>query len=267
MYWRLFIVLSFLIGGALPAGAQSSTSPSNIYIFPLFADGSAGGTTYRSTVKVTRLSSATTSLCTLTQRNTSASLTGATGYFYPAYTVDAGFSPASQNLINFYPFLPWEILRSSGQSALLTGYAKLSCPETVLPQVQISLSDSKNNKLGEATIVPATQGVSFQFLIDRRDGTRLGFSLINDSNTGGQYALVARDQFNFEVTRQSNFIIEPWSQVSGFVDQMLTLPADFVGSIEVVGATSGEQNYAVGLQYTGTVFTTVQPLVRSTPLP
>jgi hypothetical protein len=266
MYWRVFIVSLFLIAAAPRADAQSSTSSSNLYVFPLFANGSAGGTTYRSTVKVTRLSSATTSLCTLTQRNTSASFTGATGFFYPAYTVDSGFSPASQSLINFYPYLPWEILRTSGQSALQTGYAKLSCPETVLPQVQISLSDSQNNKLGEATIAPATQGVSFQFLIDRRDGTRLGFSLINDSNTGGEYALVARDQFNFEVTRQY-FIIEPWSQVSGFVDQMLTLPSNFVGSIEVVGVTSGEQNYAVGLQYTGTVFTTIQPLVRSKPLP
>jgi hypothetical protein len=265
MYWRLFIVSLFLIVWAPRAGAQSSTV-SNVYVFPLFADGTAGGNTYRSTVKVTRLSSSTTIQCTLTQRNTSASFTGATGYFYPAYTVDAGFSPASESLINFYPFLPWEILRTSGQSALTTGYAKLSCPATVQPQVQISLSDSKNNKLGEATIGPATQGASFQFLIDRRDGTRLGFSLINDSPTGGQFALIARDQFNFEVTRQYD-IIEPWSQVSRFVDQMLTLPSDFVGSVEVVGVTSGEQNYAVGLQYTGTVFTTIQPLVRSTPLP
>jgi hypothetical protein len=94
----------------------------------------------------------------------------------------------------------------------------------------------------------------------------LGFSLINDSATGGQFALIARDQFNFEVTRQYD-IIQPWSQVSRFVDEMLQLPANFVGTVELVGVTSGEQNYAVGLQYTGTVFTTIQPLVRSTPLP
>jgi hypothetical protein len=61
-------------------------------------------------------------------------------------------------------------------------------------------------------------------------------------------------------------VIEPWSQVSRFVDQMVALPSNFVGSIELVGV-SGGQNYAVGLQYTGTVFTTVQPLVRDTPLP
>jgi len=264
MSWRLFIVSLFLIGWAPPAGAQSSTT-SNVYVFPLFADGTTAGTSYRSTVKMTRVSGSTSMQCTLTQRKTSASFNGATGYFYPAYQTDAGFSPASESIVTLYPYLPWEILRTSAQSPLQTGYAKLSCPGSVQAQLQVSLSDANNNKLGEATITPATQGASFQFLIDRRDGTRLGFSLIDDSATGGQFALIARDQFNFEVTRQYD-IIEPWSQVSRFVDQMLVLPRDFVGSIEVVGV-SGGQNYAVGLQYTGTVFTTIQPLVRSTPLP
>src|SRR5262249_20308574 len=192
-----------------------------------------------------------------------ASFSGATGFFYPAYQTDAGFSPASESLITFDQNLPFlEILRTSGQLPLRTGYAKLSCPSAVQAQLQVSLSDANNNKLGEATIAPATQGASFQFLMDRRDGTRLGVSLIDDSATGGQYAVIAGDQFNFEVSRQY-YIIEPWSQVSGFVDQLPNLPPDFVGSIEVVGI-SGGQNYAVGLQYTGTVFTTIQPLVRST---
>src|SRR5258706_4984541 len=128
MYWRLCIGLLFLSGGALRAGAQSTAS--NVYIFPLFADGRAAGTSYRSTLKMTRVSGSTTMGCTLTQRNTSASFTGVSGYFYPAYVIDAGFSPAAQSLVNFYPYLPWEILRTSAESPLQTGYAKLSCPGT-----------------------------------------------------------------------------------------------------------------------------------------
>jgi hypothetical protein len=49
MYRRLFIGLLFLIGWAPRAGAQSST---NVYVFPLFADGTAGGNSYRSTLKI-----------------------------------------------------------------------------------------------------------------------------------------------------------------------------------------------------------------------
>src|SRR5215471_432775 len=168
MYWRLFIVSLFLIGGAPRAGAQSSTT-SNVNVFPLFVDGTAGGTTYKSTLKMTRLSGSDSMDCMVTQRNTSASFAGATGYFYPAYVTDAGFSPEAKSIITLYPYLPWEILRTNAQAPLKTGYAKLSCPGAVQAQLQVSLSDAKNNKLGEATIGPATQGASFQFLIDRRD--------------------------------------------------------------------------------------------------
>src|SRR5262249_28897871 len=127
MYWRLFMVSLFLIGGAPPAGAQSPTT-SNVYVFPLFANGTSSGTSYTSTIKMTRISGSTSMQCTLTQRNTSAAFTGATGYFYPAYTTDAGFSPAAQSVVILYPYLPWEILRTNAQSPLQMGYAKLSCP-------------------------------------------------------------------------------------------------------------------------------------------
>jgi hypothetical protein len=265
MYRRLITLLLLLAGSASRAAAQSPGT-SNLYVFPLFADGNAGGASYRSTLRITQPAAVSSMKCLLTQRKTAAPFTGVVGYFYSADVVDAGFSPAAVSQLFLDQFLPFEILRTNGQSQLKTGYAELSCPETVVTDLQVSLFDAQNHKLGEATVSPATQGMSFQFLIDRRDGTRLGFSLVNDSANEGQFLLIARDQFQNEVDRNFNNIIEPWSQVSAFVDQMLNLPADFVGNIELVGLTGGK-NYAVGLQYTGTVFTTVQPLVRSTPLP
>src|SRR5205085_918946 len=147
---------------------------------------------------------------------------------------------------------------------LKSGYAELSCPNTVQAQLQFSYFDSANHKLGEATIQPATKGNSFQFLIDRRDGTRLGFSLTNDSAISGQFMVIARDQSGHVVDFNLNDTIQPWSQVSKFIDEELPrLPANFFGTVEIIGVP-GSQSYSVGLQFTGSVFTTVQPLVRAT---
>jgi hypothetical protein len=267
MYLRFFTVLVLLGAGVLQVGAQTP-APSNDYVFPLFVDGTANGSTYRSVVRVSNTGSTSPNACVLNQRNTNASFTGIQGgpNYYVANLIDAGFSPLSVTQVRLDPFVPFEVLRTSGQSALTTGYVKLSCPGTVAAQVQFALYDSKNNKLGEAAVLPATQGNSFQFLVDERDGTRLGFSLANDSAVGGQYQVIARDEFNNIISQAVDFI-EPTSQVSRFIDEVqgLALPANFVGSIEIVGV-SGSNSYVTGLQFTGPVFSTIAPIVRSKPI-
>src|SRR5262249_19251101 len=158
------------------------------------------------------------------------------GGLYTADILDAGFSPAAQTIIILDPRLPFEILRpTNALRPLKTGYTTLTCPGTLSTQLQVSLFDAQNNKIGEATVVPTAQDTSFQFLVDQHDGTRLGFSLINDSALAGQqFILIARDQFNNEVDRFFD-TIESWSQISYFVDQKLKLPSNFVGSVEIVG--------------------------------
>ncbi len=59
--------------------------------------------------------------------------------------------------------------------------------------------------------------------------------------------------------------LDAYSQVSIFADEAIALPPNFVGSIEVIGVPNGN-NYAVGLQYTGNVFSVVAPLVRNAPI-
>src|SRR5215510_8195642 len=257
MRWSHFFLLPMLTVGVLPASAQPSSSL-NTYVFPLFADGTASGTSYRSVLKITKTSTANPLQCTLTQRNTSATFIGVDGTFYYADVFDGGFSPPALTQITLDQFLPFEILRTNAQSPLNTGYAKLSCAGTVEAQLQFSLSDKDNKKLAETTLTPSTAGTSFQFLIDRRDGTRLAVSLVNDSAIFGQFTIIARDQFNFEVDRVFE-TIEPSSQLWRLVDEILTLPADFVGNIQLV-SLSGGQNYAVGIQFSGAVFTAVQPI-------
>ena len=267
MYSRFLTVLILLGAGALQSAAQTP-APTNTYVFPLFVNGTSGGSTYRSVVRVSNTSTTSPLQCVLNQRNTTASFTGIIQggvNFYPANVIDAGISPLSVTPLTLTQgFLPFEILRTSGQGPLTTGYAKLACPAAVSAQVQFALYDANNNKLGEAAIPPATQGNSFQFLVDQRDGTRLGFSLANDSATGGQYQVIARNQ-NDQIVMQNFFIIQPNSQVSRFVDEVLPLPSNFVGSIEIVGV-AGSSSYVTGLQFTGPVFSTVLPIVRSKPI-
>ena len=108
--------------------------------------------------------------------------------------------------------------------------------------------------------MPAVKGRSFEFLVDRRTGARLGFSLVNDSATAGQFTLIVRDRFNYEIDRIYGDI-EAWSQVSRFADELLALPPNFVGTVELIGA--GTESYAIGFEFTGAVFTTIQPVVQS----
>jgi len=263
MFLRSLMIAVFAAAGVLPAAAQ--TTGSNVYVFPLFVDGTSGATSFKSTLRITNTGTLTSMQCQLVQRNTAAPFTGINGDFYTADVIDAGFSPSAITVLILNQFLPFEILRTAAVTPLASGYAKLSCPGTVQTQLQFSYFGANNAKLGEATIPPATQGNSFQFFIDRRDGTRLGYSLTNDSAIGGNYQVIARDQFNAPVDVAFDFI-NPTSQVSKFVDEILDLSPNFVGSIEIVGVPNS-QSYVVGLQFTGSVFTTVQPIVRSTALP
>jgi hypothetical protein len=245
------------------AGAQMPTAGS--YAFPLFVDGALNGVTYHSALRIVNTDTSNPALqCSLTQRQLSAAFVGVNGDRYYADVFDAGDSPPAITAISLDRYLPWEILRTNSQARLQTGYAVLSCPGNVHTEVQISLLDSGGSKLGETTVQPASEGTSFTFLVDRRDNTRLGFALANDSSIEGQFTVIARDEFNEEVDREYD-TLGARAQTSRFVDEMLRLPANFVGTVEVVGVPGGH-NYVVGLQFTGGVFATIQPLVRSVPL-
>jgi hypothetical protein len=270
MYHRLLSVL-LVLGTCAPQLSAQTTPPANLYVFPLMVDGTSGGFSFRSTLSVASTDGKTSlAPCTFSERNVMASLNGRDGFHYLLEVFDAGFSPLSKIPLNQgLTVLAQNIWHTSAQAPLISGYAELSCPNTVQTQLQFSYFDPSNNKIGEATIPPATKGNSFQFLVDTRDGTRLGFSLANDSAAAGLYEVIARDQFGQVVAFNFNGVIQAFSQVSRFIDEEFTqptLPPNFVGSIEIVGVP-GSQSYAVGLQFTGSVFTTVQPLVRDTPLP
>jgi hypothetical protein len=272
MFWRLGTILLLLGVCAPQAGAQTSANP---YVFPLIVHGGKIGSSasFRSTLRLTSTNGTDPLICTMLQRNTSPNLQGLDGYTYITSLVSSDISPLSITPLNQDLGRPSDILVTKDvdpnkPSPVKTGYAKLSCQTAFQAQLQYSYYDAAGNKIGEATVLPATKGNSFQFQFDSRDKTRLGFSLVNDSTAQRQFRIVARDQFN-QIVRFAYDTIQPTSQFSRFVDEELSLPADFTGTVEIVGDASnqGSQSYAVGLQFTGSIFTTVQPVVRDTPLP
>src|SRR5215813_12390277 len=137
MRFRSSILLLLIAVGALSAYGQ--TASSNVYTFPLFVDGTLGTTSFRSTLKITNTSSTDTMQCNFVQRNTSAPFTGVIGYFYTADVFDGGFSPPALTVVNLFPYLPFEILRTSAATPLKSGYGKLTCPHTVDTQLQFSM--------------------------------------------------------------------------------------------------------------------------------
>jgi hypothetical protein len=261
MYWRCAVLL--VLAASFQMRAEDSTT--SRYVFPIFEAGAAGGITYKSALRILNANTTNPVLnCTLTQRGSAILFSGIQGNQYYPEIFDAGDNPPAVTLIRLDRYTPWEILRSTNKSAFQGGYAVLTCPGTVDTELQVSLADTAGIKIGETSISPAIQASSFEFLLDSRDGSRLGVALVNDSQIEGEYTIIARDEYRQEIYRAYD-TLGPWSRVSRFVDEALKLPPNFCGSIEVIGVRGG-RNYAVGLQHTGTVLSTVAPLTRSSPL-
>lgn len=261
MCWRVVVLLM----AALSFSAQAQ-APSNVQNFyPLLLDGTFGGSQYRTTLKMMSTDPSHPLVqCVLTQRQTNAPFLGINGDFYAADVFDAGDNPPAMTTIVLDRYLPWEILQSTGSSGLKSGYAVLVCSGTIQADLQVALFDTKGTKTGETSIAPATEARSFEFLLDTRNGMRLAFFLTNDSALEGDYMVIARDEFNQEIDLATD-TIGRWSQVARFVEDMLKLPTNFVGSVEIVGLASGH-NYVAGMQFTGSVFTAVSPISRNQPL-
>jgi len=267
MNWRYTFLVILLI--SVPAWSQTTPPATNSYLFPLFADGSSNGTTYRSSVRILPIATTTPSMtCTFSQTQTNFSFVGINGTSYPAgYSLNTFENMTASNPIILDGYQPLEVLTSQNttQAALQTGYAAVSCPQPVHTELTIATFDSKGNKLSETAVEPATLGVSFEFVVDTRDGTSLAFSLVNNSAVVGEYQVIARDEYGRIAAAQVAPQINAYSQVSVFASQILNLPANFYGTIEVIGVNGGS-SYAVGLQYTGSIFSIVIPTVRNAPI-
>lgn len=227
-----------LILTALPALAQS-----DFIVFPHVADGYFGdGTAYRSTL-------------TLTNRSA--------GEVYCAadlYGMDVDFGTGRSSAFDIIiPQTGFVSVRTNAELPIQTGYMTLDCDsDQVYGQLSYASYDRYDFKTGEATVFPtAVQYSEYRILADRRDAAQLGVAIANTTDQETAYDLTLLD-YDGTVINTGQITVPARSNTAAFLSQLL-LPPEAPGSVYMLEIASRDFSLfsAIGLQYTGQVFTTV----------
>jgi len=223
---------------ALPALAQS-----DFMVFPQVADGYFGdGTAYRSTLSLTNWSA---------------------GEVYCAadlYGMDVDFGTGRSAAFDIViPQNGFVSVRTNAELPIQTGYMTVDCDsDQIYGQLSYAAYDLYDFKTGEATVFPTeVQYSEYRILADRRDGAELGVAIANDTDQETVYDLTLLD-YDGTVVNTGQITVPARSNAAAFLNQLL-LPGPPHGSVYMLEIASTDLSpfSAIGLQYTGQVFTTV----------
>jgi hypothetical protein len=243
------LIASSLIVVALGAGeigAQVTDSSAPNHVFAQFADGRfSDGTFYRSTVVVSSDS--------LSAINCTATLYGLTV---------TGFGDGSTRSFTLAGG-GWNIYTTPGSQSFRQGYVTLNCNAAVTAQVLFTFYSSSGIVLSEATVFSSPAASIAQLLTDQRNGAQLGIAIANNGSAAKEFVIVALDASGAEVTRKSVQIASR-SQIAIFLNQLMSLPPDYVGQVQIsTNTTDTFDVYAIGLRFTGIAFTTTPVTLRT----
>ena len=215
-------------------------SESDFHLFPAVVDGrAADGTYYTSTLMVMPYDEDDAPECDFDLYGLSVQFEG-TG-FYSSYLLSI---PADGSAV----------FRTTSTQALATGYAALTCDTEVYATLLYSYFAPNGVKLSEATVfsteIPRDY---YRLVVDQRDGAQLGIAIANDTDTSRTYDffLVANG-----VERSGSLRVPGRSSESRFLNQLLNVPANAVGTLTIVSRDFSEFA-AIGLRFTGAAFTTI----------
>ena len=157
----------------------------------------------------------------------------------------------------------WTILKTASPQgmAVSSGMSVLECSEQVSANTLFSL-EVGGSLVSEAVIKSPEEIVSdkdvAQFLADHRDGARFGVAVANPSNQPISVVVTVADVDGQQIGNTT--VPLPANDFRAFfVDDLLTIPAGHTG--QVVIAATGGSFYAIGLRFTGLVFTTIPATV------
>jgi hypothetical protein len=220
---------------------STTTSPAQavFQVFPQIADGRFDdGTYYQSTVMVV----------SWFDRPATCALR-----FYGMVTRLNG-SALSSTFTIYVPAGGVTVVQTGGSTGgFQKGHATLECNEYVYSNVLYSYFMPDNVKAAEATVFGSLEDRRHRFVLDSRGGARLGIAIANNTDfTRSYYVTFYTDR----LTRTATVQVPARRALSRFVDEFLALPADAVGLLSVQ-SVDGSSFSAIGLRYTGQVFTTI----------
>ena len=241
----MYFARTLLVPVILFGGLVEEASAQHKYIFPQFAFGAG----WESTLMVQ--ASATPTTCTFS----------AQGRFLTMRdSAVNNFSGTSLTLT--FGMNGWTILKTATPQgmAVSSGMAVLDCSEEVSANALFSL-EVGGSLVSEAVVQSAEEILSgvqaAQFLADHRDGARFGVAVANPSNQPISVVVLVADLDGQEIGNTTVALPANDSQAF-FVDDLVTIPTGHTGQV-VLGATGSL--HAIGLRFTGLVFTTIPATV------
>jgi hypothetical protein len=206
-------------------------------VFPQIADGVlADGTYYKSTLMILPWFESDAATCNLSLYGVSVNLNG------PG-------NPLSSNLNITVPSGGYFTAITGAEQALHSGYATLTCSEYVYANVLYTLYGSNGFKIAEATVFGTSESFWYaRMIFDQSGGEQLGLAIANNTDIPHTYRITVG-------TRSTTVSIPARRSLARFVGELITgLPAKGILKIEAIDYSSFS---AVGLRFTGGIFTTI----------
>ena len=147
-----------------------------------------------------------------------------------------------------------QTLWTGDTGSLSSGLALLECNDGVKTHVLISLA-SEEATISEALVEPSEPARQVFFLTDHRGGKRFGVALANPSDQtievmAGINGLAEGAETEVEIS------IPPQEAKAFFMDELYDIPENHHGWVSM-WSNDGRSLYAIGLRFTGRVFTTI----------
>lgn len=229
------------------AGAGGAGTANTYHVFPQIADGYTGDGHYVQSVLIITANPATNSPnCTLQ---------------FQGGTIGTR-SPVSISFSGVYVYTT-----SGNGQALQTGYATLSCNYLVDAQLLYAYYAPNGTKISEATVFSSPPATLFAMVADERNGSQLALALANDSTASSSYIVPVYNFTSGLLLSQPVVTVGAKQNSASYIYQLMgESTSDNLLKLVEISAQSNPAS-AIGLRYTGNLFTTMPAsiITASTP--